>query len=114
MRSELTVQHRLAEFVHSVNFDALPGAVVERTKLLVLDAVACTLGGAASPPATAARALANELGGAAQAGLVGAAGRTSCAMAAFVNGTALRVLDWNDYLFGRDPAHPSGNLPVAL
>ena len=114
MPSDRTVQQALAELTHEITFDRLPSEVVGRTKLLILDALACTLGGCHSPAALAARGLASSLGGVAEAGLIGVPGRSSCAMAAFVNGTALRALDWNDYLFGRDPAHPSGNLPVAL
>jgi 2-methylcitrate dehydratase len=114
LRSEPSLQNALAGLAHQVRFDELPVEVVERAKLLILDALACTLGGVDTPPAAAARALVADLGGTPEASLVGAAGRSSCSMAAFANGTALRTLDWNDYLFGRDPAHPSGNLPVAL
>ena len=114
MPSEPSVQHALARLAHEVQFADLPDEVVERAKLLILDALGCTLGGVHSAPAEAARMLAEDLGGRAEARVIGVAGQTSCAMAVFANGTALRYLDWNDYLFGRDPAHPSGNLPVAL
>ena len=36
------------------------------------------------------------------------------ALATLANGTMLRYQDSNDYYFARDPAHPSGNLAVAL
>jgi 2-methylcitrate dehydratase len=112
--SEPSAQHALARLAHAVQFADLPEAVVERAKLLILDALGCTLGGFHSEPAEAVRALAADLGGAAEASFIGSSLRGSSAMAVFANGTALRYLDWNDYLFGRDPAHPSGNLPVAL
>jgi 2-methylcitrate dehydratase len=53
------------------------------------------------------------MGGVPEATLLGG-GRSSAPLAALANGTALRFLDANDYHFGRDPAHPSGVLPVAL
>jgi len=40
--------------------------------------------------------------------------KTSCTLATLANGTALRSLDTNDYYFGRDPAHASGNLAAIL
>ncbi|MEJ1978078.1 MAG: MmgE/PrpD family protein [Acetobacteraceae bacterium] len=114
MPSEQSVQHSLARLAHAVQFSDLPDAVVEGAKLLILDALGCTLGGFHSEPAAVVRALARDLGGTAEASFIGSPLLGSCALAVFANGTALRYLDWNDYLFGRDPAHPSGNLPVAL
>ena len=55
-----------------------------------------------------------ELGGAPEATVIGTPAKTSCTLATFANGTALRYLDTNDYYFGRDPAHASGNLAPVL
>lgn len=91
----------------------LDAALLGQAKALVLDSLGCLLGGLASEPARAVRAAAAAMGGAAQASAPGL-GHTSLPLAVLCNGTALRFLDANDYLFGRDPAHPSGVLPVAL
>ncbi len=91
----------------------LAPALAERAKALVLDSLGCLLGGLASTPAGAARQAAAAMGGVAECTAPGL-GRTSAPLAVLANGTALRFLDANDYLFGRDPAHPSGVLPVAL
>lgn len=109
-----TVLERLAALAISVRYEDLPPEVVSRTKALVLDSLGCMLGGYDSTATGCARRLAAELGGNPQARLIGSAGSTSMAMATFVNGTALRVLDANDYVFARDPAHPSGNLPPLI
>ena len=92
---------------------ALDAALAAQAKALLLDSLGCMLGGVASAPATAARAAAAAMGGTPECTAPGL-GRTSAALAVLANGTALRFLDANDYLFGRDPAHPSGVVPVAL
>ena len=62
----------------------------------------------------AVRRMASDCGGTAQATLIGTGEKTSAPLATLVNGSLLRYLDSNDYYFSRDPAHPSGNLAVAL
>ena len=62
----------------------------------------------------AVRATARELGGEPQSTVIGETQRTSCALATLVNGTMFRYQDANDYYFGRDPAHASGNLAAVL
>ena len=109
-----SVQQRLAELVASLRYDDLPAEVVRSTKLLLLDSLGCAFGGVDSRPAVAVRKMAERLGGRPQATVIGRGGKTSCALAVLANGTALRYLDFNDYYTGRDPAHPSSNLPVAL
>lgn len=109
-----TAVQRLAGHVLDVRYEDLPAPVVAHAKALVLDALGCMLGGVRADVAGAVRAAATRIGGAAEAGVVGTGMRTSAVMATLANGTALRFLDANDYHFGRDPAHPSGVLPVAL
>lgn len=105
---------QLASQVHAVRYDDLPPATVRHAKALVLDTLACTLGGFRSAPAAAVRALAAESGGAPHATVLGTAQRTTMPLATLANGTMLRYLDANDYCFARDPAHPSGNLAAGL
>ena len=88
--------------------------MVDADKRLVLDSVGCLMGGFASAPAAAARAVAEALGGRPQATVFGCGLRTSAALATLANGTALRYLDYNDAYGGRDAAHPSGSLPAAF
>jgi len=109
-----TVLEGLARLVHSMRYDELPAEVVKKAKALILDTLGCAYGGLNSPAGAAARRMALGCGGAPQATLIGTGEKTSAPLAAFVNGTALRYLDCNDYCFGRDPAHPSGNLAAAL
>lgn len=116
-KSELnapTVLERLAGLVHSVRYDELPAEVITTAKALIVDTLGCAYGGLPSDVGTAVRRMAADCGGSAQSTLIGIGGKTSAALAAFVNGSLLRYLDSNDYYFARDPAHPSGNLAVAL
>lgn len=104
----------LAERVHAVRYEALPAAVVAHARMLILDTLGCALGGLRGAPSEAVRAMAHALGGAPAATVWGTEDKTSVALATLANGTALRYLDGNDYVFARDPAHPSAHLAVAL
>ena len=108
------VLQALAALVHSVRFEDLPVEVVAAAKERVLDTLGCAFGAHASDVAEAVRRMAADCGGAPQATLIGTGKKTSAPLATLVNGTLLRYLDSNDYYFSRDPAHPSGNLAVAL
>src|SRR6516165_2078519 len=112
--SSVTVLERLAALVHSVTFDTLPPEVVSAAKERILDTLGCAYGALESDVGRAARQIAADCGGAPQATLIGTGEKTSAPLATLVNGSLLRYLDSNDYYFSRDPAHPSGNLAVAL
>lgn len=109
-----TVLQQLAAFVHDVRYEQLPPDVVGYAKRLILDTLGCAFGAMDSDVASALRRYVEDAGGAPQATLIGSGRRTSAALATLVNGGLLRYLDCNDYYFGRDPAHPSGNLAPAL
>ncbi len=108
------IRDRIAELVHNIRYQDLSSEVVHEAKRLILDTLACALGGYRSEPSSIARRVARELGGNAEATTIGEGRKTSCALATLVNGTMIRYLDSNDYYFGRDSAHPSGNLAPAL
>jgi 2-methylcitrate dehydratase len=108
------IHDRLAGIAHSIRFADLPAGVVDFTKLLIIDAMGCMIAGLISPPAQATRRMVDRLGGRSQSVIAGTASRSSPALAVLANGTALRYLDFNDAYHGRDSAHPSGNIPVAM
>jgi len=108
------VKDRLAELVHGIRYRDLPPEVVAAAKRVILDTLACAAGGLKSEPAAIVSGVARALGGSKEATTIGDGGKTSCALATLVNGTLIRYLDNNDYYFGHDSAHPSGNLAVAL
>ena len=101
---------RLAELVQGIRYAALPPEVIHQVKRITLDTLACAYGAFHSEPVSMVRVLARDLGGAPRCSVIGTAEKTSCTLATLVNGTMMRYLDGNDYYFGRDSAHPSGNL----
>ena len=108
------VRDRLAAVACAIRFEDLPADVVATAKMLVADTIGCALGGLSGAPTQAVHAMVAALGGRPEARVIGTDLRTSCTLATFANGTALRYLDVNDYYFGRDPAHASGNLAAVL
>src|SRR5262252_7467369 len=108
------VLEAMAALVHSVRFEDLPAEVVSAATARVLDTLGCAFGALDSDVGRAVRRVAADCGGSAQATLIGTGEKTSAPLATLVNGSLLRYLDSNDYYFSRDPAHPSGNLAVAL
>lgn len=108
------LRDRLAALVHGIRYAALPPEVVHQVKRITLDTLACAYGACHSEPARMVRELTRDLGGVPRCSLIGTPEKSSCALATLVNGTLMRYLDGNDYYFGRDSAHPSGNLAPAL
>jgi len=108
------VRDRLAQIVRSITYDDLGPDTINEAKRLIIDTLACAFGGYASPPSKIVRETVRELGGTAEATIIGSGNRTSCTLATLANGTMMRYLDNNDYYIGRDPSHTSGNLAPAL
>jgi 2-methylcitrate dehydratase len=110
------LRDRLAGMMHGIRYADLPPELIHQVKRITLDTLACAYGACRSEPAHIVRKMASELGSAPQSRctLIGSTQKTSCTLATLVNGTLMRYLDGNDYYFGRDSAHPSGNLAPAL
>lgn len=104
---------RIAGYACGFDADALPAGVVACVRQRLLDSLACILGAYDAAPVRAARAVA-ALTPADQASLFGTALRTTPELAAFVNGVMVRFLDYNDGYMGREPGHPSDQIPACL
>lgn len=87
---------RLAEWACETGFDDLPPHVVELSKQLILDHVGVAIGGMEHEAVAIALDVARELGGTAQATVIGHGDRTSVINAAMVNGISSHVLDYDD------------------
>ena len=105
---------RIAEWVHDVSLDAIPPEAIALAKAGTLDCLGVALAGSRTSQAEIVRRLAETLGGAPQAGILGTGVRSNVALAALANGTAAHALDFDDTnhpLYG----HPSCHLvPVLL
>ncbi len=109
----MTLARRIAEYALSLNASDLPEPVVQCAKDRIVDSFACALGAYDAAPVAAALTLArNTRTG--QASILGTDVRTTPDLAAFVNGTLVRFLDYNDGYMAKEPGHPSDNIPACL
>lgn len=112
--SSSTVLEKLAQLADTIRYDELPKELIARAKDLMIDSVACAYGALTGPMSADLLKMVHTLGGNPQATLFGFQQLTSAPLAVFFNGSLIRYLDCNDYYFGRDPGHPSGNFAVGL
>ena len=113
----------LARWALALDAKALPAAVLQQTKLLVLDSIGCALATLdEEEPMEAVHAI-QGLGGAPQCTIFGNAQKTSVTNAVLANGILVRYLDLNDFGIAKDAGgkgapgiggHPSDNIPVGL
>ncbi len=108
------IVERLTKYAASLGYDGLPPEVVHQVKRLMIDSLGCGLAASDADPVRAARDLALDVQGSSPATLLGTNSTTTPDMAAFVNGTMVRYLDFNDSYNGKDIAHPSDNIPAVL
>ena len=109
-----TVVEDIARWLAELRYEDLPANVVARAKRVTLDTLGCALGALDAEPVRMARRAVALQGGNPQATLVGVGGKVSCDQAAFLNGMALRYLDYNDYIALGRPHHGSINVAPAL
>jgi 2-methylcitrate dehydratase PrpD len=92
----VTAAQLFAEWTGSLAFEEIPAGVVETAKLHLLDAIGCGLAAHALGVATEGRAAMAELGGEAQASVIGLDGGLPAANAAFANAMLCHGLDFDD------------------
>jgi 2-methylcitrate dehydratase PrpD len=90
----------LAEFIAGLQFEDIPGSVVERVKLLTLDAIGCGLLGAEMPWSERLRATLGEMEAPGDALVWGTDSRFSAPSAAMANGTAVHGFELDDVSHG--------------
>lgn len=90
----MSVTEELAGHISSAAFDAMPPEAVEAAKVVILDGLAVTLAGSREQAARIVADYARDMGGNPQCSVFGHGFRTSPPMAAFVNGVAGHVLDY--------------------
>ncbi len=104
---------RLAEFAAATTYDDLPAPVIEQAKLAILDWFGSMLAGALEAPARIAREVAGLLGASDDAALF-PDGRSSAAGAAFGNGVASHILEFDDVHKGSTLHAAAPTLPAAF
>lgn len=106
-----TVAHQVARYARAVTFEALPEPVVHAAKRCLLDAIGCALGAHGAPAAEIMADMLDELGGPAEATIIGSEQRTTMLGAALLNSLLVRFLDLNDVGGG---GHNSDGIPSLL
>ena len=111
--SEAGPTQALAEFAATTSYDDLPAAVIEEAKWAILDWFGSMLAGALEPPARIARSVADLLGASDDAAIF-PHGRSSAAGAAFSNGVASHILEFDDVHKGSTMHAAAPILPAAF
>lgn len=93
----------LGEFAAKLRFDSLPAGAIRTAKTGLIDCIAVMVAGGAEPPVRILRRTLGALGGVPEATLCLGAERMPAPEAAWVNGAAGHVLDYDDFARG----HPS-------
>ncbi len=84
------------------------------TKRVLIDSIGCAIGAFSAEPVKIAREVAYLVCSDMPASMLGTRKKTSLEMAAFVNGTMVRFLDFNDYYYVKDGGHPSDGIGAIL
>ena len=110
--SDTTVAEDMGDWIAALRYEDLPTVVVEKAKRVLLDTVGCALGALNAEPVRIARETVFLKGGHPHSTLIGSGHKVSADQAAFVNGMAIRYLDFNDYT--PPGGHPSINIAPAM
>ena len=105
---------RMVDLAAGLEYEHLPEAAVHAAKARLIDSMGVAIAALDAPPVRASSRIAQPTTGRYRARLLGAGTATTPDMAAFVNGTMVRYLDFNDAYRTLDASHPSDNLPGVL
>jgi 2-methylcitrate dehydratase PrpD len=85
---------KIARFIVNTRYEDVPRPVLDATRTIILDGVANVVAGSTQPVLEYIRRYVDRLGGRAECTVVGSASRTNPPLAAFANGAAMHVLDY--------------------
>ncbi|HEY4374194.1 MAG TPA: MmgE/PrpD family protein [Burkholderiales bacterium] len=104
----------LAAYAGGLRAADIPAEVMHSAKAKLIDTLGCAMGGYNTPLCTITREMAKSTGGNPPARVLGTQVATSPGMAAFVNGTMVHALDFNDVYMSQSTCHPSDALSGVL
>jgi 2-methylcitrate dehydratase len=111
---EEALSRRIAKFAIGLRYNDLPTDVVAEVKRFLYDSVGCAYGARQTKDVQIIRDLCLEMGGLAEATVIGFGDRIPAVNATLVNSLMIRSLDFNDIYWKEDPSHPSDIIPAAL
>ncbi len=103
----------IADYAHALRYSDLPVAAVHHCKRCMIDTFGVALGAFDAEPSRIARAMAQRVGVASGARIIGTTHRTLPELAAFANGVMARYFDGNDVYPGGG-GHPSDTIAAVL
>ncbi|MCK4856467.1 MAG: MmgE/PrpD family protein, partial [candidate division Zixibacteria bacterium] len=109
-----SVSERLAHWVYNLKYENIPDEVIDAARRILLDTVACCLGGHHAHDAKLAGKVIAELGGKPEATIIGSNRKTNVYNAALLNAIQVRAMDYNDIYWKEDPSHPSDIIPAGI
>jgi 2-methylcitrate dehydratase PrpD len=105
----------IADYVVKTKYEELPPDVIDHTKNLISDTIACGFGGRKTPEGDALLEIAKAMGGNPQATIIGGATKVSCEQAIQINRVTTNMLDYDDAMIQPWVGHMSTMfVPVAL
>lgn len=112
----MDITTQVIRHVLNSELETIPEKAIERTKLSILDTIACAIGGSNDPIAHRARQLGALSGGKPECTVWISGEKLPSSLAALVNATTARALDFDDtYELGINGCHASAyNVPAAL
>ncbi len=109
----MNIAQEISHYAITLSYEDLSDGAITAAKQRLLDSLACALGALDAAPVLAARRYARTVP-VSRATLIGTAEQSTPDLAAFVNGTMVRYLDYNDGYIGKELGHPSDNIPACL
>ena len=110
-----TIARTIAEWVHGLSIDDIPGEVIEEVRKRFIDTLGVAIGAFYEKPVTIARWLAESTSGSRiPATIWGTRKRGSADMSDFANGCAARYFDFNDTYLSKEALHPSDSIPAIV
>jgi len=94
MKENVKATEQIAQFIANTTYADIPRPVLDATRTIILDGVANVLGGSQQPVLEHIRRYVDRLGGRPECTVAASPLRTSAPLAAFANGAAMHVLDY--------------------
>ncbi len=108
----MSVTRTMAEYLAALEYSQIPMEVIAKCKELILDSLACGIGGSRTPIGRTVLEFAREIGGDPHSTVLGSDFRISCTTAAYVNASSINALDYDDTGKGGHPG--SSIIPATI
>ncbi|EQB71724.1 MAG: 2-methylcitrate dehydratase [Thermoplasmatales archaeon A-plasma] len=105
---------KIIEHSDEIRRSHIPSDVSEEMKKRIADSIITSFGARDAPPVRIEKKVFLPLSGNLSSRVYFGAGRATPDIAAFINGSMTRYLDYNDTYLSKEALHPSDNIPPLL